>query len=277
MVSFRKRNFMVRIWGGWVFRIYVAVLLIIPATLSCSKPPPFNSMSEYEQFQYIKECVQKNRLTTAKQWLNQYLVVHPGSVVRDSVRYLLGETYYRLEQYILAASEYDHLTTEMPNSSIADDASYKKALCYFKMSPGYQRDQEYTQKAILYFQRLSEYYPNTEYIEDVNAKILELRGKLGRKRYETGKLYQKMGDFQAAVITYSQVLKEFFDSKWAPLALRGKGECHVKLKEYVEAKESFEDFLTRFPKHQDAAMVKEELTGVEKNLPAQDITEKSSR
>ncbi len=234
-------------------------------------------MSEYEQFQYIKECVRKNKLTTAKQWLNQFLVVHPGSVVRDSVRYLLGETYYRLDQFILAANEYDRLVAELPNSPIADDAAYKRAMCYYEMSPGSQRDQENTQKAILYFQRLLEDYPDTEYLKEVNDKILEMRSKLGRKWYETGRLYQKMDDYKAAIITYSQVLKDYFDSRWAPLALRGKGECHMELKEYGEAKESFEDFLTRYPQHQDAAIVKEELARAEKNLPSQDITEKSSR
>lgn len=272
-----KRNYMANNWSRWIGAAYLTVMFVVPVVMSCSKPPPFNSMSEYEQFQYIKECIRKNKLTTGKQWLNQFLVVHPASAVRDSVRYLLGETYYRLSQYILAANEFDRLVAELPNSPLADDAAYKRSMCYYKMSPGFHRDQEYTYKAILYFQRMLEDFPDTEYLDEVNEKMQEMRGKLARKRYETGRLYHKMSDYRAAVLTYSQVLKEFYDSKWAPLALKGKGECHMELKEFGDAKESFQDFLTRYPKHEDVPAVKSALARAERNLPAAGITEKSSR
>ena len=292
---FGFRNLIVTLWREFIKRLIVmrvllnminkvsifhsinAILVLIVFIISCSKPPPFDSLTEYGQFQFAKESLRKRKYTTASLFLERFLLVHPASAVRDSVMYLLGETRFQIEQYLLASSEFDRLIKDLPNSALVDDAMYKTGMCFFKMSPNYERDQEYTRLAIQKFQRLAEEYPDSQYLKDVNEKIALLRLKLAKKEFSVGQLYQKMEYPDAAIISYDRILTVFYDTEWAPLALSGKGECLMKLKKFVEANEIFKEFLEKYPKHMMANAVQDKLKRSSKRIPAEDEIKTSSR
>jgi outer membrane protein assembly factor BamD len=77
------------------------------------------------------------------------------------------------------------------------------------MSPNYKLDQTYTVKAIEEFQRFANTHPNSDKIPEINRLIDEMRGKLERKAFEAAKLYYDIGEFQAAVQTFDNVLKDY--------------------------------------------------------------------
>lgn len=251
---------------------YSGLLLILAFWIvdsSCSKPPPFQSLSEADQFKFAKDQLRRNHYTTAMQWLDRFVRIHSGSAVRDSAMYLLGEAHFGVEEYLLAVSEYERLIKDLPNSSLADDAMYKAALSYFKMSPSYFHDQANTILAINKFQRLTEDFPNSPFVIEANKKIAECRSKLARKTYKNGELYQKLEDYDAAIIYFDNIDKLYFDTEWAPLALYGKGECLIRKKEYANAKQIFETFMEKYPKHSYANEVRGKLNeiGKEKKAP----------
>jgi outer membrane protein assembly factor BamD len=133
-------------------------------------------------------------------------------------------------------------------------------MCYLKQSPRYSLEQGSTQKAIDAFQEFVNRYPKSPKMEEANARIDELRGKLRKKAYENAYLYYKIGQYYAASVSLTNFLKDFPEyenpekvsylvvkslKKYAEGSYRNKQEERVQ-----EEQKAFEDFKTRYPNSQ---------------------------
>lgn len=172
---------------------------------------------------------------------------YQGSAYADDAQYLLGECYYRREQYILAAFEYEVLLRTMPTSEFAAKARYKRAMAYYNLSPASNLDQEYTRKAIDEFQAFVEYFPTDSLATAAEAKIHELNSKLAKKEYENGLTYMKLNYFKSAIVSFDHVLEKYHDTPYAELALYKKAEALLNRRRYDEAKIEIQKFLEKYP------------------------------
>jgi outer membrane protein assembly factor BamD len=71
-----------------------------------------------------------------------------GTKWAKNSQYFLAQSYYKSSQYLLAANAYQQFIALYPKSTQSMMASYKKGLCYYKLSPRYAVDQSNTHKAI---------------------------------------------------------------------------------------------------------------------------------
>jgi outer membrane protein assembly factor BamD len=83
------------------------------------------------------------------------------------------------------------------------------AYCYYLGSPVPSLDQTNSYKAIDEMQLFINQYPNSTRIEECNNLIDKLRAKLEIKSYELAKLYYKMSDYKAAIISMQNTLRDF--------------------------------------------------------------------
>ena len=191
----------------------------------------------------------------------------PGSIVVDSAEYYLGETHYQLSEYILAASSYQRVVDQYPRSPLVPVSQYKIGLSYYMLSPIHALDQEYTQKAIEEFQEFLEDYPDHEYNEEAGHYLFECREKLAKKEYTAGVLYFKLTEYPSAIIYFDGILDNYYDTKYAPLALYYKGEALKKEERYEEAAEIFQMFLSKYPDHSYRMRVEDRLRELENTEP----------
>ena len=56
-------------------------------------------------------------------------------------------------------------------------------------------------------------YPNSEYKNEANAQISELRTKLAYKEYATGILYIKMEEYPSAIISFEYLIDNYYDTE----------------------------------------------------------------
>ena len=223
-------------------------------------------MTPEQQFEYAKKIFDKKDYYKAKMQFMLITMSNPGSKVVEKAQFYLAESYYHLKEYITAIEEYKKLIRSLPTSPYVDDASYKIGMCYYKLSPGYALDQEYTVKAITQFQRFLEDYPNSELRPEVEKRLAECRNKLAKKEYKNGELYRKMGYYRAAVISFDNVLKDYYDTKFADDALYWKGECLRKAGKLKEAEKTFNEFLAKYPKDTRVEKVRKKLADIRKQL-----------
>jgi len=169
----------------------------------------------------------------------------------DSAQFLLAESYYNAESFILAQSEYQRLVQVMPGSPLVKDSYFKIGMCYYKLSPKATLDQEYTLKALRAFQQFLEEYPlDQDYTDEVNDNIQTLRGKLAEKDFLSGDLYRRMGEPESAIIYYDFVLREYYDTPIAAKTLYHKARAFEKLKKYEDMQETLQIFIENFPNHE---------------------------
>ncbi|RKY55102.1 MAG: hypothetical protein DRP89_03920 [Candidatus Neomarinimicrobiota bacterium] len=163
---------------------------------------------------------------------NMALLNSPGGELADDAQFYLGECYFNKKEYLLAISEYQQLTERYTYSPLVEDAYYKIAVSYFKLSPKYQLDQESTMKSLQSLQDFLDVFPESKHREDVEAKIQEVRNKLARKLYESGCLYRKLEEWNSAIIYLDNLLETYYDTKWALDAKLEKAYCLIKLRKF---------------------------------------------
>jgi len=173
-----------------------------------------------------------------------------GSTIADKAQYELAECHFFLKEYILAASEFERLMKVFPNSEFMDDSKYKLGLCYYKLSPKYALDQEYTTKAIKEFREFLEDYESSPLVPEVENKLEEAKDKLAQKVYAAADQYRKMGYYDAAIVYFNIIMERHYDSKFAAPAQYWLGECYFHAAKFSEARESFELYIARYPRHE---------------------------
>lgn len=168
----------------------------------------------------------------------------PGAIFVDSAQFFLAQSYYGNEEYILASVEYNRLVSNYPQSELYDDAQYMTGLCYFKGTPKhYGLDQEDLKLAVAAMNNFILDNPDSDLIPDAQKIILEARTKLARKDYESGVLYIKMYDLNAARIYFQLVIDEYTDTPYAGMALYRLAEIDYKEKDYQMASDRLNQFL----------------------------------
>jgi len=181
-----------------------------------------------------------------------------GTDFGQNAQYYLAESHYNNRQYLIAASEYERYSATYPNSQRRQEADYKAALSYYNLSPRYNIDQQYTERAIEQFRLFLVRYPNSELIGEVGEKIDELRDKLARKKYEAAEFYMRTNQYNAAAVYYDMIIDRFPGSRYSERALVNQMDAYIKYAEnsvaarqeerFQKAVDSYEKYLQLFPR-----------------------------
>ncbi|HOC24173.1 MAG TPA: outer membrane protein assembly factor BamD [bacterium] len=251
-------------------RLFVVFILgvILAAASGCGGTKMRANMTLEERMAAAMELYEKRDYLDAKNQFRVITLSYSGSTVADKAQFYLGECHYGMKEYILAASEYERLLKVYPNSEWVDDAKFKLGMSYFKLSPKYSLDQDYTHKAIREFQEFLEEFHRSDLVKQVQEKLTECREKLALKVYSSAEQYYKLGYYDAAAVYYNVVLDEHYDSKFSPLAQYYLGECYRHMRKPVEALEAFRKMADKFPNHELAGKARQRITQLEQAAPA---------
>ncbi len=212
--------------------ICLTLLLLILTGCGSKQPELYNDYSKY--FEEGEIAFKKKKYEKAIEKFSMVILNSPGGDLADDSQFYLGECYFQKKEYLLAISEYEQLIQRYSYSPLVEESYYKIAISYINHAPKYQLDQESTHKA---FQRLQEFvdtFPHSKFLPDAEIKIEEVRNKLARKLYESGRLYRKLNEYNSAIIYFDKMLKKYYDTDWAYLAKVEKARCLIQLRKFEE-------------------------------------------
>ena len=132
-----------------------------------------------------------------------------GKKEAEDLFYKYAYTYYNSGQYILAAHYFRNFSKTFYNSPKREEVSYLSAYSNYLMSPNYKLDQGPTETAIEELQSFINSFPNSPRVDECNSLIDEMRMKLETKAFESAKLYYDLGNFQSAVVSFDNLIKDF--------------------------------------------------------------------
>lgn len=180
-----------------------------------------------------------------------------GTDYAREAQYYLAESYFNDERYLLASSEYGRYVALYPRSDKREEAQFKEAFSYYKLSPRYRLDQSHTRTAIEKFQLFNSRYPNSERADQAAEYITKLRSKLAKKLYYSADLYMRTDSYEAAIVYYDLTIDNYPESIWAQRALVNKINTYVvyadrsvrskQRERYQSAVEAYEKFIQLFP------------------------------
>jgi outer membrane protein assembly factor BamD len=245
-------------------RFFISILLIISTLTACrsefekvrlsNDPERILNMSikYYDKGEYLRAQ------TLMELILNQYRGTRQG----EELFFKYAYTHYHLGNFTLAATYFTNFTTTFAYSSYTEEADYMIAYSYYKQSPSFRLDQESSIKAINAFQDFANKYPESQRVEECNKLIDELRGKLEEKAFAQGQLYYNLSDFEAAITSFKNMLKEFPETKQAEeihfLIFKSSFQYALKsvydkrAERYDEAREMYKEYIDHYPKGEHA-------------------------
>ncbi|MEW6510701.1 MAG: outer membrane protein assembly factor BamD [Bacteroidota bacterium] len=225
----------------------VAFLAVLVGAAGCGSGEQVTNLSVEDRFARAKAMFEKEDYLDA---INEFTVItlqNQGSQFAADAQYYLGECRYQRGEYLLAAFEFGIMKRSYPTSPRAAEAQYKLAMSYYHLSPKSSLDQQYTRRAIDEFQTFIEYYPSNPLAADADAKIKELNTKLAKKLYDAARQYVTLERYKAALRYFDDVIEQYHDTDYAPLAYLDKAELLLERKRYAEAGTELSRFLQRFP------------------------------
>ena len=194
------------------------------------------------QFKEALRLLEKEKFISAQDILNTLAIRASHTEIGDNILYYLGESYFLNEEYQLAVIEYDKLIRRMGYSPLIEKARWRICECYVAMSPKYYLDQISSEKAIEKIQEFLEDYPFSEQKESANNTVQKMRNKLGKKAYETGILYIKLGAYDSAILAFEQMLENYYDTEYVPQAHLGIIRSYSGMEKVNKVEEYYQSY-----------------------------------
>ena len=153
----------------------------------------------YEQEEYLR----------AQTLFELIIPAYRGHPELEKVYFTYAYTYYKLSRFVMANYYFKNFSSTFPASTLKEEADFMAAYSNYQMSPTYRLDQTYTTKAIDEFQTFVNTYPSSDRVKECNRLIDEMRLKLENKAFEEGLLHFNLRQYQAASVTFGNLLKDF--------------------------------------------------------------------
>lgn len=191
-------------------RFFLLVIICLLGFTSCSKYKRLLKGTDNEaKYKAALDYYEKKNYDRALQLFDVMHAYYRGKAEGEVISYLTAECYFKKEDYYIASSYYKRFAANYPYSEYTEDAMYKSAICYYRLSPKISLDQADTYTAITEFQNFVDIFPKSTRVEEVNGKMDTLRMKLEEKEYQICQLYFKMEEYQAAITSYEAYMRDY--------------------------------------------------------------------
>lgn len=227
--------------------LILSVLILISALIGCSSTKNTEPTSADELFNTGLELFNDEDYIEARKYFETIRLQYPASQYADDAQFYLASVEYAMEEYIVAAFNFNRLRSLHPSSEYNKESLFKAAMCYYELSPTYDRDQDYTKKAIEAFNTYQRFYPNDNSYSAADKYIKELREKLAEREYSTAILYTKMGYPRSSLIYFESVINDYSDTGFYEAAYYGKIDILTVMGRFDEAKGLIDIFKNLFP------------------------------
>jgi outer membrane protein assembly factor BamD len=168
--------------------------------------------SESDRLSTARKMAADREYGDAIELLKPYTTSGGGAADVDQAIFLLADCYLQTKEYALAATEYERLLNDYPESDSAGSSSFRLGEAYYGQSRKADFDQEYTLKAIEQWQKYLHDYPGHWRNPEAEGRLLAARSRLAQKFLDTGTLYLKLRLFQPSRVYFQRVLDDYSDT-----------------------------------------------------------------
>ena len=190
------------------FFILIGMVCLV-AFVSCSKHNQIlkSTDNEYKYNAAMYYYGQKD-YNRALQLFDVLQSAYRGKPQGEEIAYCTAECYYNMKDYNIASHYYKRYVVNYPFAKNTESALFRSACCYYLESPNIELDQEDSYLAIKEFQSFIDLYPQSNLVDSANKLIDTLQYKIIEKDYNPCMLYYKMEEFQAAITSFENFLKD---------------------------------------------------------------------
>lgn len=142
---------------------------------------------------------------------------------------------YRLGRYTEATSTGGRYLNLYPKSDDAAYVQYLVGLSNWRQIASVTQDQKYSQRTIEAMQKVVTDYPESEYVEDAQAKIRFARDQLAGKEMQVGRYYLERKEYLASISRFRVVVEQYPNTNQVEEALARLVEAYYAMGIVTEA------------------------------------------
>ncbi len=193
-----------------------------------------------ERFARGQAFFEKERWSRAAEDFNWVVLNNPAGSLATEAQYYYAVSLFQQKKYVEAQIEFERLLRRWSDTEHLVDARYHIVQCLVLQSPRYFYDQEATLDAVNELQAFIDDFPESTQREEAEVLIDELRLKIARKSYESGRLYLKWRPegLPSARLYFEKVLSQYYDTAYADKARVGIVVSYL-LQDDVEAARAY--------------------------------------
>jgi len=166
-----------------------------------------------KKIERAKESYNKHQFYKTKTALSEVKINCSGHSSMDTVLYMLSKANLETKQALEARLDLEVLIQDFPNSPFFEEAHFLLGYCSFKESESYERDQVKTREAIDEFKEFIVNFPASSFKDSAQHYINVCQEKLVKKEIMNARFYEKIDQFDAAIVYYKFIIKSFPYSK----------------------------------------------------------------
>jgi outer membrane protein assembly factor BamD len=193
--------------------LFILASALLLSLSSCKFQKLVKSGSVDEKYEMAVKLYNEKDYSRALQLFDQLVGAMRATDKSERIYYFYAYCYFNQRDYTLASYYFKRYTSNFPNTPNTEECQFMSAYCNYLSSPEYSLDQTVTYDALKEFQLFANMYPTSKRVSECNDLIDKLREKLEMKDYKVAKMYYRMDDYSAAVKSFSNILKEYPDTK----------------------------------------------------------------
>ena len=236
-------------------RFSLAALLVLVALVSVAckggvKEDPILRLSAEEAFEKGKDLMARGKFTQANQYLDHAFEVAPNSTIGREALLLSADSYFLnggTANFVKAEAKYRDFLNRFPTSDRSDYVQLQIANCLAEQMLRPDRDQSATIKALTAFEGVLQLYPTSNHVEQVKARIVEIRQRLGEHEYKVGHYNFRRRLYTSAIWRLEGIVEEFPDFEDMDKVYFFLGMSQRKSRRAEDASATFERLRTEYP------------------------------
>ncbi len=188
----------------------VSLFLLVILLGSCSEyQKALKTEDVGVKFEMATKLYDAGKYDKAIRLMEQIAPSYRGKPQAEKLFYMFSQSYYKTEQYYLAAYQFESFVSGYPKSEKVEEAAYLSAKSYSMLSPIYSLDQTDTLKAIDKLQGFIDSYPNSTYLPEANKTLKTLNEKIEKKVYENAKQYNTIMEYKASMVALDNFIADY--------------------------------------------------------------------
>ena len=232
-----------------------AALLGLTAIASaCASTSRYEGMDAEQIYRLAQQEFEDGDYKDAAESFDRLLLSFPDFEQIAEAAYMYAESEFLSERYISSASEYTRFIDRYPAHPRVPEAALGICLSNEALSPIPQRDQQFTEQALLICSNVAADYRGTEFGEEAGRIATEMRDKLAQKVFDNGHYYLRRGLDFSAVIYFEEVLEDYPATEFAPKALVGIMDAYTSIGYADEVEAARQRLVSEYPDSPEAAL-----------------------
>ncbi len=151
----------------------------------------------------------------------------------QSMFYKYSKSYYNSRKWEASDKMFQKFNLVYFTSPNREETMFLEAKSAYELSESFTLDQHITYEGINKFEAFISAFPESQYSEEANKNLRELKEKIERKAFESARLYNKIGeytrDYNAAIVALDNFLLDYPGTVYKTDALYYKFDSAYKL------------------------------------------------